>query len=204
MEAAHPSLGTQNGLLNSRQNRILVLLHAGLGLPSSINGKAAAPIHQLVAVQSRSPLCSQREGHPRPNIKGTRSNPQCSWQPWSYTCTGVSNASCLRQVTHRSVHGMPSICIPSLQASPRVAGNCSGRMKGKSEPALGEQVAWRGGCLRDSPCVPELFQTLDEATEWTESRVITLINTLPPGGPWRANQEWKGRQVVPGTGVMCV
>lgn len=50
-----------------------------------------------------------------------------------------------------------------------------------------EELAWV-----DSPCVRELFHALDEGAEWTESRVITLIDTLPPGSPRRANQGWLG------------
>lgn len=39
---------------------------------------------------------------------------------------------------------------------------------------------------------PELFHAPEEEAEWTESRVVTLIDTLPPGSPWRANQGWIG------------
>lgn len=36
----------------------------------------------------------------------------------------------------------------------------------------------------------KLFHAQNEGTEWTKSRVITLIDTLPPGSLWRSNQGW--------------
>lgn len=42
------------------------------------------------------------------------------------------------------------------------------------------------------PVCTELFHAQDEEAEWTESRVVTLIDTLPPGSPQGANQGWIG------------
>lgn len=36
----------------------------------------------------------------------------------------------------------------------------------------------------------KLFHAQNEQTEWTKSRVITLIDTLPPGSLGRSNQGW--------------
>lgn len=62
----------------------------------------------------------------------------------------------------------------------------------KNESAAARVSRWRCEefAQRDPPAHTELFHAQNERAGWTKSRVITLIDTLPPGSLWRANQGW--------------
>lgn len=62
----------------------------------------------------------------------------------------------------------------------------------KNESAAARVSRWccEEFAKRDPPAHTELFHAQNERAGWTKSRVITLIDTLPPGSLWRANQGW--------------